>query len=311
MGKYNIQHKIASLADCATQSPEQGSLHYSFTVEDITFEPWEFNIRDGWTEDAWKATAEIVANDFREGINAFRKKLDRIIPRVSLIAQSFIQFRLEPFVIHKNNSDFAYFQYISDRSATGLMFMEDEKKALDELLTTDTISEEFYRYWNDIVNTSGYSPKLLAMCAALESLTKTNGKKDFVVLESILGKELKEELFGTKENSQSGLRHRLAHGEYFSFPADGTKNYVEDIHDKVLQYFNTKVLSKPLLNTQVVQPQRHPWGNKVEWHGFIKKLESGTFDLKDVLEVYDESNGWKMRDKYDDNFDDQGLYKTY
>ena len=77
------------------------------------------------------------------------------------------------------------------------------------------IPEKFYCYWNDVVNAVGYTPKLLLMCAAIGCLTRIRlGKKDWEKVVQVLGRELKEDLYGTEEDSSTGLRHRLAHGEY-------------------------------------------------------------------------------------------------
>lgn len=310
MNNYIIEHKIETLSKCAVND-DVVSTRYSFAVDDITFEPWEFNFRDGIVGDAWIAKGEISATNLVEAINFFRKKLRKIIPRISLVGQCFIEYQFEPFLAYKTNNEFAYFYYTSDRPATGLMFIEGEKKALGELLATQSILEEFYYYWNDAVNTVGYCPKLLVMCSALESLVKKNGKKDFNLLENILGKELKEELFGTKQNSRQGLRHRLVHAEYFNFPGDSQKNYVEEIHGKVIAYFNTKILSTPLISEQVIHPQRHPFRNRMQWRGFIKKLMNKPFDLRDVLVEFDIRNGWRNEEKYTDNFDSSELMETY
>lgn len=89
------------------------------------------------------------------------------------------------------------------------MFVQDHQEALGRLLADDSISEEFYYYWNDVVNAVGYTPKLLLMCAALECLTRTgHGEKDFVKLERILGKE-QEELWGTKGDSSGALTWKI------------------------------------------------------------------------------------------------------
>jgi hypothetical protein len=163
------------------------------------------------------------------------------------------------------------------------MFVENHREALVRLIEDTSIPEEFYYYWNDMVNAVGYTPKLLLMCAAIECLTKTeHGKKDWEKVVRVLGGELKEELYGTKEDSSSGLRHRLSHGEYFGADHSG-KNYVELIHKKVMAYFNDHILKEGLLELDVVSPQRHFVGGLEGGSWFIKSKKSGGLSLKSIL----------------------------
>lgn len=67
------------------------------------------------------------------------------------------------------------------------MFGENDPKALNQLLSEGSIREEFYYYWHDAINAVGYTPKLLLMFSAIESLAKqVNGKKDWKKIEQIL-----------------------------------------------------------------------------------------------------------------------------
>ena len=166
------------------------------------------------------------------------------------------------------------------------MFVENHVSALDRLTADRSIPNEFYYYWNDVVNAVGYIPKLLLMCSAIECLTrKRRHERDWTKVEQVLGKELKEDLFGTKEESDNSLRNRLTHGDYLGADDSG-KNYVELIHKKVMAYFNNHVLNKPLLELGVVNPQRHFWG-VVEGGGwFIKSKGPAELSLRKVLTDY-------------------------
>jgi hypothetical protein len=262
----------------------------SFGAEKIKFSHWEFNYGDGWLKDAWLAEATIEAKNYREAYSKFLEKMFRIIPRISLISQSYIDYSLEPFLIHKVGSDVAFFRYTNDVKGGGLMFMEKEKEALDILLSYNEISEEFFYYWKDAVNASGYSAKLLLMFSAIEALTKKNGRKDWALIEEILGVDLAKNLFGTKGNSNTGLRHRLVHGEYFNRQDDG-KNYLELVHNSVIKYFNSKIFKNSLIPENITNPQRHLFGNKEEGKTFVKKINPSVFNLKDMLKDFGE-NGW-------------------
>ena len=300
--KYKIEHKILSLSHCAVM--KNGEKPTSFVSEGIEFSHWDFNHRDGWLTNSWIAYAEVESTDFLKAVNDFRKNLFRIIPSISLISQSYIEYTSEPFLVHEISSNIAYFRYIEDRIGGGLMFMEKDEKALKKLLENKNIPDEFYNYWNDAVNTIGYSAKLLLMFSAIEALVKVNGKKDWMLLDNILGKELVKELFGTKEEPHMGLRHRLVHGEYFG-DQDNGKNYLELIHKKVISYFNTSVFNEPLISENVVQPQRHFWGNKGEAQLFLEnKDHTNLFNLKDLLNDFDNyKDNLNVSEKYQRIFD--------
>ena len=301
MKKYKIEHKILTLAHCAVMDKEKKPA--SFEIEGVEFSHWDFNFRDGWKEaDAWLATAELEAVNFIDAINVFRTKLTKLIPRISLICQSYIEFTREPFIVHEVSRDVAFFEYSEDVKSGGLMFMEEEREALIELLKHNEIPEHFYYYWNDAVNASGYSAKLLLMFSAIEALVKKDGQKDWVLITNILGEELVKELFGTKEQSNSGLRHRLVHGEYFGIQDNG-KNYLELIHKKIMTHFNAKVFSKHLLQEDVVNPQRHPFGNKHGGRCIVKRKDGvDLFPLKDLLDDFDE-HGFGTPERYEHVFD--------
>ncbi|KKQ95678.1 MAG: hypothetical protein UT20_C0024G0007 [Candidatus Levybacteria bacterium GW2011_GWA1_39_11] len=306
---YKIEHKILTLAHCAVM--EKKDEPASFDVDGVKFSHWDFNYVDGWKTDisAWIASSEIASNSFIDAINIFTKKLSKLIPRISLICQSYIEFTVEPFLIHEISKDVAFFKYIEDVRGGGLMFMEKEQKALKELLSHTEIPEEFYYYWNDAVNAVGHSAKLLLMFSAIEALVKRNGNKDWTLINKILGKDLVEELFGTKEQSNTGLRHRLVHGEYFGNQDNG-KNYLELIHNKVVHYFNTNIFSKSLLQEGVTHPQRHFFGNKREGRWFVKRKDGiSSFSLKDLLSDFNE-NGFRTPKSYEIVFN-KNLSTTY
>ena len=178
MKKYRIEHKILTLAHCAVMEVKEKPA--SFEIEGLEFSHWDFNFRDGWKDsDAWIATSEIEAENFIDAINVFRAKLNKLIPRISLICQSYIEFTREPFIIHDLSRDIAFFEYSQDVKSGGLMFMEKERDALAELLKHEEIPEPFYHYWNDAVNASGYSAKLLLMFSAMEAMARKRNKSVF------------------------------------------------------------------------------------------------------------------------------------
>ncbi len=181
------------------------------------------------------------------------------------------------------------------------MFMEKELEGLKYLLKAKSIPDEFFYFWNDAINTHSYPSKLLLMFSATEALARHRDKKEYKkypYLEKILGKKLAKEIFAER----NGLRNRLAHGEYFN-PKDGKKNYVEIVHKRVMVYFNEQVFNKPILEIDVVQPQRHPFGNKNESKNYIRaKASAGELKLKSILKDFDE-NGIRGLKDYEYEYD--------
>lgn len=304
---YKIEHKILTLAHCAVMDRKEKPA--SFEAEGVEFSHWDFNYRDGEIGDAWIAVAEINAQNYLDAINEFGRRLSRSISRISLICQSFIEYISEPFLIHKIGDNVVFFRYIIDIHGGGLMFMGKQQKALIKLLSIKEIPETFYYYWNDAVNAIGYSSKLLIMFSAFEAFARVRNKKIFKkpidLYSEILGSELSLKIFDNKK----GLRNRLVHGEYFK-DNDQDENYLEVIHNKVISYFNNKILLESLIPENVVHPQRHFWGNKQECRWFVKRKDSSNlFSLKDLLSDFNE-NGFQTPRNYERVFD-RDLNTTY
>ncbi|HMP28260.1 MAG TPA: hypothetical protein PKD85_01585, partial [Saprospiraceae bacterium] len=169
-----------------------------------------FNSRDGWkNSDEWIVSSKISSGKLETALNSFRSKLSKIIPRISLIGQSYIEFTHEPFIVHDISRKEFFFKYAGNFKPVGLMFMENQHKALKKLMKNKDIPDAFYFYWNEAVNSIGYSAKLLLMFSAIEALVKKDGVKKRELINEILGENLANDLF---ENSNKGLRHRLVHG---------------------------------------------------------------------------------------------------
>lgn len=247
-----------------------------------------------------------------EAFKEFRRKLGKIIPRISLIGQCYVESVFQPFLIKRSDCDIAWVRYTRDTKGVPLMFGEEELKGLKILLKNSEVSEEFYRYWNDAVNTIGYSPKLLVMFSALEALFKKERGESkrayYAKIETVLGPELKTELYGTEGNSTIGLRQRLVHGEYLT-TEDTTQNYVELIHKRLIGYFNDSIFMEKLIGEHVVHPHRHLFGNKEECRFFLKAKEGKKLSLKEVLSDLDK-NGTEDPKDYERVCDEQ-LVSTY
>lgn len=303
---YEIQHRIETLAK--NVGPVE-NLAGPFLSMDVYFSHWDFNYSEGWKGHYWLAKGTVDAPNCNEGYQKFHAKLAKIVPRIALLSQCYVDWLVQPFLMLRSDADIALFRFTGDRGATGLMFTGELQEALTSLLENSQIPEEFFYYWNDAVNSTGYSSKLVLMFSAIEALVKKpDGEKDFAMLESILGLELKSTLWGTKGSSSGGLRHRLIHGEYFN-PDDSGKDYIELVHRKIITYFNDAIFGEKVINENVVNPQRHPWGNKECSTFFIRAKGGSRLILKDVLSDTQKNDFYQMENY--EIVDDRALTENY
>lgn len=287
MNNYGIQFKLHTLALCAVID---GRSYDTFEFEEMKFTHWDFNVAEGHKPGAWLITTEIQSPTMREASKKFFTTLNDLIPKIAMISQCYTEYQNESFLIHRLDSNIAFFRYSKESSGVPLHFDEESLEAL-ALLRAANISNEFFYYWNDMLNTAGYPAKLLLICSALEALGKALGKDKGEFRKEVLGSELRKKIF---ENDNQGIRHRLTHGEYFS-EKDG-EDYLTQIYEKMIEYFNQTILKKNLIKN-VVNPQRHPWGNKQGGRYHLKKKTDEVFDLREMIKCCDK------------NFDD--LYGRY
>jgi len=262
-----------------------------FYSMDIKFAHENFTYTDGCTGDQWIASGEIIAESGLDAINIFRKKLEKITSALSLIGQAYIEFLTSSSVTFKEGSSEAILFYYEEMPVNPLCLLEDQVKTLNDLIHNDIDYSLFLKYWKDITNTPDITPKIMLYCAALDSLTMCiygNGwkSKKHEFRESILGSELKKVLFGTKEDSSTGLRHRLMHGEHYSVDDDIK---LEDIHVKIINYFNSNIFKKESISSSVVSPQRNPYKNFGQLGKFIKTVSKKHLSLREIEKDYRES----------------------
>jgi hypothetical protein len=291
MNRYIIQQKINTIADLCIF--REGEIEH-LDISGIDFRQWDFNLAEGCIGDAWIASGKEVAENYRSALFAFRRRLSRTVPKIAFISQCYMDYMQESFIVNRANDNpesIAFIQYVSERSATGLMFMEEEKNNFDKVSLGN---DEFFWYMNDCYNTTGYTAKLLLMFAALESLAgkeiktddegkeyETYNKKN---MKDILGNSIYNSIYGN-----DGLRHKLTHGEYID-PSFSGINYVDELHKLILKYFNRRFEIKLILD--VVHPQRHPFGNAHYINTFIKpkKIDKNILNLKAVIEDFKSSD---------------------
>ena len=276
MQKYHIQQRISTLSENAVGTIESEP---EFSAENIKFTQWEFDHGRGWLGDAWLAESFIESECAFDALVEFSGKMAKLIPKISFIGQAYIQYHLQPFLLTKGSSNLGFFYFPMEVEPVGLMFLEEQKKALDILLSVEQYPKEFFLYWNDAVNTTGYSSKLLVMFSAIEALISQQGEtKRRDLLTEIFGEEDKALIYAQR----TGLRHRLVHGAYYS---DQDKiNFVELVHAKVISFFNRKVFCENLIEERIIHPQRNFSGNKQLHRYWIKQIQNDfPLDLKFLL----------------------------
>lgn len=304
--QYQVEQRIHTLAQNVVDSQTSGAPE--FTEEGVTFKPWD----DWWTQPYWLARSVVEARDFKAAWQAFNKIIMKLVPRISVVSQCYTENRTEPFLILRKDSGVAFVRWVEERGSVGLMFMDDEQEALKLLIKSHAVPDEFYYYWNDATNSSGYASRLLLMFSAVECLLKEppGMSKDerMSKLESILGAGLKKALWGVKGDSSDALRHRLVHGEYFE-PNDGQIDYFQALHRKVISYLNESILKKPLLSESVTGPQRHPFGNKTQGHSWIRSVGNSKLNLINIVTDMEKTGSYNLTN-YERIVDDS-LWTTY
>src|SRR2546427_7282480 len=104
--RYEIQHQIETLAENAVMAETTAA---SFQSLDICFSHWDFNFRDGWRSTYWLATGTVDGTNVEDAYKRFQAKLARVIPRVALIGQCYVESVLQPFLILRADKDVGYF----------------------------------------------------------------------------------------------------------------------------------------------------------------------------------------------------------
>lgn len=285
--QYLIQKRIYGLVEITLL---QGPSLRSFTGCDIQFSPWDTHLANFARNRFWLAESQIESSGHDAAWKTFHENFSKITSRIAFIGQAYLEANAQPFLLKRTDSEVALFRHSTDRGGVPLCFGEEQLQALNSLLNNADVPQEFYYYWHEATNTFGYSAKLVLMFAGLEALfgkDREAGKPQYYKkLEFVFGQPLTEELYGTRNQPHLGLRQRLVHGEYLG-PQDVTKNYVEEIHKRIIEHFNTHVLGQAMLTKDVTNPQRHPFGNIDAWKGWVRSTAGKPLDLKNVLQAFE------------------------
>jgi len=63
------------------------------------------------------------------------------------------------------------------------------------------------------------------------------------------------------------------------------------------------------LSEHIVTPQRHPFGNKIQGHSWIRPLDNAPLTLIDILSDMEKNGGYNLS-RYERIVDDE-IWKTY
>ena len=301
MKRYTVEQRLITKISLleGVEVVEMRALKYpNFITNSITFEPWEFTPETGVTGDAWVARFETDYNLAR-AYTECNKRVSKIINKIAFIAQSYISEWHPNYMVRDNLKHMAYVGLSRPRRSPSLMFWKKDKKALDYLIGKQGkhVPGEFFAYWRDATNTSGYAPKLLTMLAAIEVLGEAMVKhksstKKFGA--EILGQRLADLMY----SSPTGLRHRLVHGKYFSPRLEKNQgDYVKRLHKKVVEYFNKEIFGNNWISEDVVNPQRPMTGRGEFRLQYIKqKTENFPLDLRSIWGSHKKSDDFGLPD---------------
>ncbi|MFH1048092.1 MAG: hypothetical protein V1732_00320 [Patescibacteria group bacterium] len=269
MNEYIIEQRIKTSADLGLIG--KGGINPYFEYQGVHFKYSDF-YNSGWGSGYWIAKFEIQAKRHVIAYDEFKKLMNMIIPRLAFSSQCYFSFIHEPFIImNKSNFNRCLFKYSYDNPSLNRLYTNEDLAVFYKLISENKISDEFYCFWLDAINTIGYSSKLLLMFAAVESLTK-NLKSNLKskLRENIFGKKLKEEIYkhddGNK-NNKMGLRHRISHGYYFKNDKEAA-DYFNQVQNSVISYINKTYFSCSF-DEKNIKTQRNHFESKMVFYPIV------------------------------------------
>ncbi len=296
MNKYIIEHEILTIL--RNNYVEWTIPITSFKIDDIEFSQWNYSIGKWSFWDQWLCKSTIEALDYHEALKLHFYKLNKIIPKIAFIGQAYINHNYWSILISKWDIWLLFYRYPS--KGGWLPFWKKEQNILNNIFHNPDVPQEFYSYWYDLINTTWYSWKILLLCSAIESLLpkkflwyklteaeQLHNRERNELRKKIIWDELDNELFWRND---IGLRHRLIHWEYFS-QDDFQKDYVYEIHKKIIEYFNNEIIKIDWkISLNVIYPQRHPYWNYKQAWSYLKANKDFSLNLKDIINNIPDNN---------------------
>src|SRR6266852_2733468 len=106
--RYRVEQKIETLASNAVIKDDRMAM---FTVDSVTLSHWDFDISRGWASHSWLAEQSVKADNFKRACEIPRKSLGRIVPRIALISQTYIDYLSQPLLIGKEGTNVGFLRY--------------------------------------------------------------------------------------------------------------------------------------------------------------------------------------------------------
>lgn len=279
VNRYLIEYKIETLTELWNQNDNLGS----FNFNSFDFKQWDFTFADGPLGDAWIARKEVEAENGLVAIKIFKKDLLDSVRKISFVSQCFASMDIETYFLVKLNNNPEKVFFLSWFNSTGsvpLHFEDDEKESLTKLETFE--HPIAFEYISQSTRSATYATRLAMLIIALESIAGESSpgvtNKDFIKNSILQDEELYDEIF----ERISGIRNKIFHGKEVFY----SKDYAEILYKKIVSYFNTNFGTK--INTDVIEPQRTPFGNYLGSHAwFVAPADFTEWGLKQILELHE------------------------
>lgn len=255
MKKYYIERQIVTLSNLLYFNQNSPQPENHFTIEWI-------DLLDSWTrkknsnEHIRLASSSFNSNNYHDAVSKMKKKLLKIIPRLSYVWQTYINFMNESYLVHESLSPYIFLRPTYDIQWCSLTFDETRIRNLNKIVNKKNtkIGDEFYKYLLCITNCTDYSLRLMWLCAAIDSIkVEWDRRKDRITV-LWWDRDLADKIF--KKNDW--LRHRMMHWEYLD-SIDWTNDYVSILYWKLILYVEQEY---GITFEKVVNPMRIPYWNK-------------------------------------------------
>lgn len=280
MNKYKIQHIAKTLAKIHIYDKEYWKI--DIDLDWYKFIQWWFNIAKWAYWKTWIIEKEILALNWIDAINLFKKDLKIIVDKLSLISQCTIEYNNQSFLVYKindninNNFIFRKTDKISGVWLTiSSLHMNDYKKL--DLFDKSIVLE----YLSESSKVFSYHAKISLLCSALEGLSWKKVSSNWFInynrseMKKILWNEDFDKIFWVW-----WLRHSIQHWD--SLEKFKNINYYDIIYSKIIKYFNNKYWLN--ISENVKFPQRNfDWNYSIS-NLLLKTSDKEKIDLKFLLE---------------------------
>lgn len=186
-------------------------------------------------------------------------------------------------VIKKNGNpnNVFYLRFTKEVKGVPLHFGKEEVESLKKLELFPR--KPVFIYLNESTNAATFYSRLAMLIIALEGIAGEKSPnvtdKDYIKNRILKDNQLFNEIFAFG----NGIRNKIFHGKDVNI----TKNYIDKIYKKIIEYFNSEFNTK--ISLDVKHPQRTPWGNYREVKGFFRSKISAVVDFKEIIKKFDES----------------------